>query len=117
MMELIDRQSALEIAMCYCPDDDGSCSKAGHDIREMLDEIEELPAIESEVHHGYWKAIMMSEATGWDLSLTGYCDEICEHVCSVCGKAAFIGETGSEILSCFCPQCGTDMREEVSEDA
>ena len=49
MPELIDRQAALEIAMSYCPDDDGSCSKAGHDIREMLDEIEALPTIETEV--------------------------------------------------------------------
>lgn len=45
-LELIERQEALEIAMSYCPDDDGSCSKAGHDIREMLDEIEALPTIE-----------------------------------------------------------------------
>lgn len=28
MQELIDRQVALEIAMSYCPDDDGCCSKA-----------------------------------------------------------------------------------------
>lgn len=48
-MELIDRQEALEIAMSYCPDDDGCCSKAGYDIREMLDEIEALPTIEPEV--------------------------------------------------------------------
>ena len=45
MLELIDRQAVLEIAMGYCPDDDGCCSKAGHDIREMLDEIEALPTI------------------------------------------------------------------------
>lgn len=45
MQELIDRQSALEIAMSYCPDDDGCCSKAGHDLREMLDEIESLPVV------------------------------------------------------------------------
>ncbi len=54
MQELIDRQAALEIAMIYCPDDDGSCSKAGHDIREMLDEIEALPTIESQVQHSQW---------------------------------------------------------------
>ena len=48
MLELISKQAALEIAMCYCPDDDGNCSKAGHDIREMLDEIESLSTIELE---------------------------------------------------------------------
>ena len=55
MPELIDRQAALEIAMSYCPDDDGCCSKAGHDLREMLDEIEALPVIEAEpMRYGYW---------------------------------------------------------------
>jgi hypothetical protein len=55
MPELIDRHTALEIAMSYCPDDDGCCSKAGHDLREMLDEIEALPTIEAEpVRHGRW---------------------------------------------------------------
>lgn len=44
MSDLIDRQSVLDIVMCYCPDDDGSCSKADVDIRELLDEIENLPA-------------------------------------------------------------------------
>lgn len=55
MPELIDKQAVLEIAMCYCPDDDGSCSMAGHDIREMIDEIKALPTIEAEpVRHGRW---------------------------------------------------------------
>lgn len=55
MMELIDRQAALEVAMKYCTDDDGSCSKAGCDIREMLDEIEALPTIEAEPkQHAHW---------------------------------------------------------------
>lgn len=45
MYDLIDRQSAVDIAMSYCPDDDGCCSKAFDDIRELLDEIENLPAV------------------------------------------------------------------------
>ena len=45
MPELIEMQSVLEIAMKYCPDDDGSCSNAGVDLREMLDEIEALPIV------------------------------------------------------------------------
>lgn len=45
MADLIDRQSVVDIVMCYCPDDDGSCSKADVDIRELLDEIENLPAV------------------------------------------------------------------------
>jgi hypothetical protein len=57
MPELIYKQAVLEIAMCYCPDDDGSCSMAGYDIREMLDEIEALPTIEPEVRHGRWNRV------------------------------------------------------------
>lgn len=44
-MDLIDKQSVVEIAMCYCPDDDGICSKADTDIRELLDDIENLPVV------------------------------------------------------------------------
>ena len=48
MDDLIRRQDAIELAMQYCPDDDGSCSKAGADIREMLDELEDLPSAQPE---------------------------------------------------------------------
>lgn len=97
MQELIDRQAALEIVMSYCPDDDGCCSKAGHDIREMLDEIEALPTIEQEVRHGRWV-----HHNG------GYSDHF---DCTVCGEDIVL--TGKWK---FCPNCGSDMRE-VSEDA
>ena len=30
--------------MQYCPDDDGSCSKADRDIRELLDDLENMPS-------------------------------------------------------------------------
>ena len=40
-----DLDAAVELAMQYCPDDDGSCPKAGSDLRELLDEIEILPTI------------------------------------------------------------------------
>ena len=43
-MEYISRGAVLDIASQYCPDDDGNCSKADVDLREMLDEIEALPA-------------------------------------------------------------------------
>ena len=45
MADLIERDAVLEIAMQYCPDDDGSCSKADADIRELLDEIENMPSV------------------------------------------------------------------------
>lgn len=43
MEEYVSLQAVLDIASQYCPDDDGSCSKADVDPREMLDEIEALP--------------------------------------------------------------------------
>ena len=44
MKELIEKQAAIDAVMQYCPDDDGSCSKADRDIRELLDDIENLPS-------------------------------------------------------------------------
>ena len=99
MPELIDRQKVLEIAMSYCPDDDGCCSKAGHDIREMLDELEALPTIEPEVRYGRWIPIEYdSYADGepvWD-----------KWECSECGNE----HNGEEdTLPSFCADCGARM--------
>ena len=44
MKEYIELKAAVDLAMQYCPDDDGACSKADRDIRELLDELEALPA-------------------------------------------------------------------------
>jgi hypothetical protein len=44
MDELISKQAVLDIAFKYCPDDDGVCLEAGNDLRNMLDEIENLPS-------------------------------------------------------------------------
>lgn len=43
MDEYISIGAVLDIVSQYCPDDDGSCSKADVDPREVLDEIEALP--------------------------------------------------------------------------
>ena len=59
---------------------------------------------------GWWKAAMMSEATGWDLSLTGGRDEVCEYNCSVCGQANILDEFGNEFLPPYCPFCGAEMK-------
>ena len=41
---LIDGDEVVEIAMEWCPDDDGTVGKIG-DLRELLDEIEAMPTI------------------------------------------------------------------------
>ena len=46
--DTISRQAAVELATQYCPDDDGSCSKADRDIRELLDDLENLPPVQPE---------------------------------------------------------------------
>lgn len=51
MSGFIKLEDAISICSAYCPDDDGTCSKAGNDLRDMLDEIESLPTIELDVHH------------------------------------------------------------------
>lgn len=61
------------------------------------------------VKRGFWKALMMSEETGWDLSLTCGHDAVCEYVCSVCGKPAIVDEFGAVFLPDYCPNCGTRM--------
>ncbi|WP_303834680.1 hypothetical protein [Ruminococcus flavefaciens] len=61
------------------------------------------------VKRGYWKDIMMSEATGWDLSLTGGRDAVLETVCSVCGGGCAFDGDGEALLSQYCPDCGAKM--------
>lgn len=46
MKEYIELKAAVDLAMQYCPDDDGTCSKADKAIRELLDELENLPSIQ-----------------------------------------------------------------------
>lgn len=68
------------------------------------------------VKRGYWKDIMMSEATGWDLSLTGGKDAVCETVCSVCGGGCAFDGDGEALLSQYCPDCGARMDGVENED-
>lgn len=44
-VEYVELKSVLNIISQYCPDDDGTCSKANEDLRNMLDEIEGLETI------------------------------------------------------------------------
>lgn len=64
-----------------------------------------------EVKSGCWSPIMMSEATGWDLSLTGGHDEVCEYQCSVCGKSNILDEFGEVFLPPYCPWCGAKLKD------
>lgn len=95
MAEYISREDILDIASQYCTDDDGSCSKADVDLREMLDEIEALPSADVQpVKHGRW-----SEC---------YTDSrLYSGICSVCGGAAIRSVKGKPLD--YCPDCGARM--------
>lgn len=104
MDEYIEREEAIEIAMQYCPDDDGVCSKADADLREMLDEIEAIPAADvAPVRHGRWE----------------YDEEAGEYCCSECHRATYDShdeikefEGGKVIALClprYCGYCGARM--------
>lgn len=47
--DLISRQAALGVVFPYCQDDDGTCSKNGDDLRNLLDDIENLPSAQTEI--------------------------------------------------------------------
>ena len=83
-MDLISRQAAIELAMQYCPDDDGTCSKADEDIRNLLDELEALPSAKPEEvipHRNYKYLSDYWCECGWHLGKKG---EV--KYCSNCGR-------------------------------
>lgn len=96
MEEYISKQATVELAMKYCPDDDGAVQCDG-DIRGLLDELEDLPSVQPERETGEWiKVPGMNER------------------CSVCNKyfpLSFFEDRPFEIN--YCPNCGAKM--EVGE--
>lgn len=94
--DTVSRQDAIELAMQYCPDDDGTCSKADEDIRNLLDELEDLPSAQPE-RTGKW----IEQDDGWD----GVYYE-----CSVCKESfTLIDGTPFDNLYNYCPNCGARM--------
>ena len=94
-MWMISMKAVLDIVSQYCPGDDGSCSKANCDLREMLDEIEGLDETEVEpVKHGRW-------INKGDYS-----------ICTVCGGSSGTQYDGVEPIpksTPYCPYCGARM--------
>ena len=104
MDEYISRGDVLDITFQYCPDDDGSCSKADVDLREMLDEIEALPAADVQpVKHGYWYHNTSKYISELDACFIQAC-------CSCCGRYSDKMDLYSEIMSNeTCSHCGARM--------
>lgn len=99
MDDLISRQAAIELAMQYCPDDDGSCSKADRDIRELLDDLETLPSAQPELKKGKW--IVHPEVKNV------YGGTYIE--CSQCGEKYVVQHMEDEK---YCRNCGAKMEDE-----
>jgi hypothetical protein len=90
MDDYISREDILDIVSQYCADDDGSCSKADVDLREMLDEIEALPTTDVQpVKHGEWSKV------SWN-----------NYKCSLC-NTQYVG-MGAFTFT-YCPNCGARM--------
>ena len=85
MTDLIKRSDALEVAYRYCPDDDGSCSCADRDLREMLNDMEDIPSADRP--QGYWTKT-----------------DVATYRCSECGKIQ-IADDINELNFCCC--CGS----------
>lgn len=90
--DTISRRAVLDIALKYCPDDDGTCSEAGSDLRNMLDEIEALPPAEPERIKSKW-------------ALHTYMPH--NKFCLACRNDSPYNKRWD-----FCPKCGADMRGE-----
>ncbi len=88
--DTISRQAALDVILPYCPDDDGTCSKSGDDLRNLLDDIENLPPAQPEREKGEW--ILVTDNNGQ------------HYECSRCGAWRYHQEQE------FCGSCGADMR-------
>ena len=90
--DAVSRQAAAELVMKYCPDDDGAVQCDG-DIRELLDELENLPFAQPEPKEGHWiYHIGMNEE------------------CSVCRcffPLSYFENRPFEIN--YCPNCGAKM--------
>lgn len=93
-MWMISMKAVLDIVSQYCPDDDGSCSKAGVDLREMLDEIEGLDETEVQpVKQGRW----IVSHTQKHVEVTYECSECQHEVVGEYEKTPFCGGCGARM--------------------
>ena len=109
--DLVKLEDVLVVCSVYCPDDDGTCSKAGHDLREMLDESEALHLIRyTSRRHGHWiKYVQFYDTVCTDVPMAECSD--CRYITTQ-ENLHNVSENGKELPD-FCPCCGADMREDL----
>ena len=75
---------------------------------EVLEIIERQPIVEPQRKRGKWIAVDSYSAYGGDEETwAAHGNPIAFHYCSECKGQAYAGETGEDILSDFCPNCGS----------
>ena len=108
MKKYVSLQAVLDIVGQYCPDDDGSCSKADRDIRDLLNEIEEIPT--ADVQPTARKPIKISEdeflVQGYLFNEKYYCCPNCDKVLGNL-KIHNVHELMNEYK--FCNECGQGL--------
>ena len=99
MDEYIKKADAVDVCMKYCPDDDGSCSMYGEDLRSMLDEIECLSEENvAPIVYGEW----IYKYDHWICSNCGYAAPI---DCDISSGNCDLNQWKSN----YCPKCGAKM--------
>ena len=121
--EYISLDEVIEIATSYCPDDDGTCEKAGTDLREMLDEIEAIPPADVVSRDCYDRILAENDTMRKQLAQIGKkpgdrMDDVQPVIkgrwlwdrgtrtCSNCGQMKATDKKDN-----FCSCCGADNRE------
>lgn len=102
--EYIDKEAVLEIVSEWCPDDDGSVGKIG-DLREMLDEIEAIPAADVREN------VKGAPVPHYETWLNSDMEPVATVRIGI--ECPFCGDTG---IKNFCPNCGAQMMDVPDAD-
>ena len=107
MDDLISRQMAIDavLKLTYA---DGAYGYA--DAKELVDSLEALPSAQPECKTGRWIPVDSYTAFGGDeMAWLAHGNPIAYHYCSECKNHAYALEDGEDLLSDFCPNCGSPM--------
>ena len=112
--DTISRHMAIDAALklTYA---DGAYGYA--DAKELVDSLETLPSAQPERKTGRWIPVDSYTAFGGDeATWLAHGNPIAYHYCSECKNHAYALEDGEDLLSDFCPNCGSPMLKEGESD-
>ena len=80
----------------------------GYDYHKWKSIVDELPSVTPQRPKGHWIGVSCYDAFGGDYETwMAHGNPIAYHYCSECKEECYIDEDGKEILSDFCPFCGS----------